>query len=91
MNEKIQNQLAKLQEDPDFQFLYRMYKLYKTDSETVRLKVLKVSMTDHVKQKHKKVLFIKRYEYRAIWKWYGKSEFADNYHRYMSEKSEVLH
>lgn len=92
MNKKQQKQLAKLQEDADFQFLYGEYKKNLRAADYTKIQVMETSISDYVQKKHKKALkFFKHYEYRAIWRHFQKEDFALMYHGYMSIKQEIMH
>ena len=67
-NDKLIAANTDLESDEDFQYLYNEYKKAVNSKDAMKQRVLKVSITDYARKKHKK-----------LWKYFGKSNFVDNY------------
>lgn len=77
-NEKLIAAFTDLEKDEDFQYLYSEYKKAVTGKETTKQKVLRISITDYVKKKHKK-----------LWKYFGKKDFIENYTNNIGMRPEI--
>lgn len=81
MNTRIKKQYEALQEDDYFQFLYEEYRKASVAGDTLKKNVLRVSISDYVIRTYTRVLKVfKRYTYKALWKYFGRHNFAENYH-----------
>lgn len=90
MNTRIKKQYEALQEDDYFQFLYEEYRKASVAGDALKKNVLRVSISDYVIRKYTRVLKVfKRYIYKALWKYFGKRDFAENYHNNIGMRPKV--
>jgi len=73
-NDKLIAANTDLESDEDFQYLYNEYKKAINNKDEMKQKVLKISITDYAKKKHKK-----------IWKYWEKGFYRELHKQYRDE------